>query len=382
MTAATPRRYRIGIDARFFRRSTGGFGRYTQELLRQLLPMDTANDYVIFLTEADLGEWDVVLPHVRVVVVPFLHFTAAEQTKFAGLLYREKLDLVHFLNFNHPLLYRRPFVVTLHDLTMFLYPPHGRKIAQAKKIAFSAIFRRAMRAARRVIAISEHSALDASKRLNIPHAKMEVIYEAGPAPVRFLAGSKDAVQQYLGNREPYFLFVSQMRPHKGVLTLIQAFEQAKQAGLPHKLVLIGNPENAPDDVRTLLTTSPYASDIITPGFAPEELMPALFHYATCFVMPSEYEGFGLPILEAFAYQVPVLSSDASSLPEVVGDAGSLFPARDAAALSALLLGSVGWTPAERQAWIDRGLAQLGRFSWERCAEQTIAVYRRVLEKGR
>lgn len=377
-------RYRIGIDARMYRKATGGLGRYTRELLHHLLPLDPGNDYVIFLTEADLAEWDIDLPHVRPQVTEVVHFDPVkEQTTFLRELYAQKLDLVHFLNFNHPALYNRPFVVTLHDLTMFLFPVHGSKKPNlVKKVGFNVLFRRAMRAAKKVIAISEYSAFDAEKRLKVPHAKMEVIYEGGPEPLRFLPGSKDMAQKYIGSRDPYFLFVSQWRPHKGILTLIEAFDLfKKETGLPHKLVLVGNPEAASEEVRKALVETPSAADIIAPGFAPDELLPALFHYATCLVMPSEYEGFGLPVLEAYAHGTPVIAANNSSLPEVVGEAGLLFPTRNERKLADHMK-KVATDSAFREDLIGKGPDQLAKFSWQHCAEQTLAVYRSVLEKMR
>jgi glycosyltransferase involved in cell wall biosynthesis len=164
----TNRRHRIGIDARMYRKATGGIGRYTRELLHHLLPLDPHNEYVIFLTEADLNEWDIDLPNVTPHVVTALHYTSQEQTSFARELYKQKLDLVHFLSFNHPMLYRKPFVVTLHDLTMFLFPAHGqRRTHPIKRLGFNAIFRRAMHAAKKVIAISEYSAFDAEKNWSV-----------------------------------------------------------------------------------------------------------------------------------------------------------------------------------------------------------------------
>jgi glycosyltransferase involved in cell wall biosynthesis len=381
--SSSSRAYRIGIDARMYRKSTGGLGRYTRELLHHMLPLDQQNEYFVFLTEADMAEWDIDQPNVRPVVVDALHYTPKEQTTFLKELYKYKLDLVHFLNFNHPALYQKPFVVTLHDLTMFLFPAHGkRKTSAVKRVGFNLIFKRALKSARKIIAISEYTACDAEKRLGISHAKMEIVYEGGPVPVQFLPGSKDMVQKYIGSRDPYFLFVSQWRPHKGIITLIQAFEAfKKETGLPHKLVLVGNPEAASDDVREALVNSPVGSDIIAPGFAPEEVLPPLFRYATAFVMPSEYEGFGLPVLEAFTYGAPVVAANNSSLPEVVGGGGLLFPTQDHKALAACLA-ELAHNTDMREQLIAAGLEQLKLFSWHHCAEQTLRVYRSVLEKQR
>lgn len=377
-------RYRIGIDARMYRQITGGIGRYTRELLHHLFLIDQQNDYVVFLTQNDLVEWDIDLPNVRPVVVGVAHYDPVkEQAHFLRELYKHHLDLVHFLNFNHPLLYRKPFVVTLHNLTMFLFPTHGvKKPTLLKRAGFQIIFRRAMRAAKKVIAISEFSAFDAEDRLHVPHAKMEVIYEGGPEPLTFLSGSKEVAQRYIGTRDPYFLFVGQWRPHKGLKTLIDAFDLFKrETGLPHKLVLVGNSEAASDEVRKALVDNPSAGDIIAPGFAPDDLLPVVYHYATCFIMPSEYEGFSLPILEAFANGTPVVAANNSSIPEVVGDAGLMFETGDSISLADHMK-RIATDQAFRDALLAKGPRQLQRFSWDECATQTLAVYQAVLEKMR
>src|SRR4051812_48599197 len=101
--------YRIGIDARFYRKASGGIGRYSRELLYHLFTIDHENQYIVFLTESDMAEWEIDQPNVTPVVVTTPHYTFAEQTSFLKTLNSYHLDLVHFLNFNHPLAYRRPF---------------------------------------------------------------------------------------------------------------------------------------------------------------------------------------------------------------------------------------------------------------------------------
>ncbi|MCC2631454.1 MAG: group 1 glycosyl transferase, partial [Patescibacteria group bacterium] len=209
--------YRIAIDARFYRTETGGIGRYSQELIKHLAALDQHNEYTVFLTAADLPEWSLVQDNFKVEVVPVPHYSLAEQTKLLRILQNGKFDLVHFLNFNHPVLYRRPFVTTLHDLTVYFAPAGRSQKSKVRRLAFLYTLKRSMMAAKKVISVSEHSARDAEKHMGIPHAKMEVIYHGGPKPVQFEFGNKAKIQEYLGTRDPYFLFVSQWRPHKGIV---------------------------------------------------------------------------------------------------------------------------------------------------------------------
>lgn len=382
MHARLKQKYRIGIDARFFRAETGGISRYTKELLNHLAAIDAHNEYVVFLTEADISEWTIQQENFRPIVVTATHYTTAEQTTFLKDLLTAKLDLVHFLNFNHPILYTKSFVTTLHDLTTFFFPAGKSSKSKVRHFAFRQVFKRSLMSAKKVIAISEYSANDAEKHLKVPHAKMEVIYEGGPQPVEIPFGTKKAVMDFLGTKDPYFLFVSQWRPHKGIITLIEAFNEFKaKTGFPHKLVLVGKQTVLEDEVKQKLVESPFASDIITPGFVVDEFLPALYHHAYAFVMPSEYEGFGLPVLEAMTYGTVAIIADNSSLPEVGGDAALYFPTRDVQKL-ALCLERISTEPGLRDQLLQKSPKQLQKFSWHKCAEQTLRVYLSILEKRR
>ncbi len=382
MKTPVQRPYRIGIDARFFRSETAGIGRYTRELIHHLAALDQYNQYVIFLTPKDFPEWTLNQPNFEVRVVDIPIYSVSEQTALLKELRAAQLDLVHFLNFNHPLLYTGPFITTFHDLTLLFYSPGRNKKSLLRRQAFKAVIRHSVQAAKRVIAISEYTAHDAEKHLKVPHAKMEVIYEGGPEPAELPFGNKAIVQDYLHSREPYFLFLSEWRVHKGIVTLIEAFERfKKQTGLSHKLVLGGKQGQEAQLVREAIAGSVVADDIIAPGFVPEEILPLLYHNAAAFIVPSENEGFGLPPLEALAYDTPVIVANNSSLPEVVGDAGLYFPTRDSAALAARMEEVVG-NPDMRADLKEKGQQQLRKFSWAKMAQQTLHLYMSVLERGR
>ena len=376
--------YRIGIDARLFRSQVGGIGRYSRELIRNLADLDHVNEYYVFLTEADMIEWDCPNPNFFPILTPVGHYTAAEQTAFLRILNSYKLDLVHFLNFNHPVAYLRPFVVTLHDLTLLHKPEAARGGAKSavKRKAFLFVFKHALQAAKRVIAISEFTAHDAERTLKLSHAKMEVIYEGAPVPMEIPFGSKRTVQDYLGTKSPYILFVSQWREHKGLKILLKAFQDFKEKyQLPYTLVLLGKQEAATPELRELLASSPVTNDIITPGFAPDEILPALYTYASAFVMPSEYEGFGLPVLEALSYGVPTVVANNTSLPEVGGDGVLYFETGNSSDLSEKLH-TILTDDTLVQGLRAKGFKHAHGFRWDKAASQTLRVYQSILEKHR
>lgn len=372
--------YRIGIDARFWRSGTGGLGRFSRELVSHIVAIDHGNEYFIFLTKADMTEWHIDQSNVHPIITRAGHYTVAEQTKFLALLNKYKLDLVHFLNFNHPLLYRRPFVSTLQDLTMYFFPIGRSQKSAIRRKAFISVLKHSLTGARHVIPISENSARDAERVFHISPKKMTVVYEGGPEPVAVSPRQEQALRKYLGFDEPYFLFVSQWRPHKGIALLIEAFTAFREkTKKPYKLILAGNQKVSHDEYVAARNASPYKDDILAPGFVPEEHMAALYREATAYVLPSYYEGFGLMILEAFSYGTPAIVADNSSLPEVGGKAALYFRTGDRADLAEKLEELASDTKL-RASLLEKGKEQLKKFSWEKCAEETLAVYKQVLEK--
>lgn len=360
-----------------YRQSMGGIGTYSRELLHQLLPLCEDFDVFVFLTEDDRPEWTCELPNVTSVFTSIPHHSVAEQTQLSKILRSYNLDLVHFLNVNHPVRYSGPFVVTLHDLTMLLIPNQGSSLpGRVKQRAFEVVFRHALTASKRIIAISRYTAKDAVDNAGVPEAKTSIVYEGGPASAS-LEFDRAKVSSYLGTDDPFFLFVSAWRRHKGIATLVEAFEIFKsRVTSPYRLVLVGNPSKAPKDILDTVENSPIASQIVRPGFVPDDVLPQLYHFSQALVMPSEYEGFGLPVLEAFSYGTPVIAAENSSLPEVVGSGGILFPTGDSGALADAMVSMID--DKKRDSYLELGREHLKAFSWERCARETLEVYKDCL----
>jgi len=368
---------RIAIDARFWRKDTAGIGRYTRELVHNLAKLDHVNQYTVILTEKDATEWDIDQPNFHTAVLPYEHYTLSEQTGFLKWLNKQNFDLVHFLNFNHPILYRKNFVVTIHDLTLFKYPADNKKRSVLRKYAFYRVFKHAVRGASKVIAISQNTLNDTTTFFGVSKNNITLIYEGGP-DVDKSKYNHHAVINYLKTDSPYFLFVSQWRPHKGIVTLVSAFNQFKNRyKTDQKLVLLGSQKVATEEIIRKIKTSPYSKDIIIPGFAPEDLLPSLYHFSSAFIVPSEYEGFGLPVLEGYSYQTPTIVAHNSSLTEVAGEGALFFPTSDVVNLvEQMHVVTSNKDLVQKQ--IEYGLAQLNKFSWQKCAQETLKTYNEVL----
>ncbi len=381
---------RIGIDARMYRKGTAGIGRYSQNLIKNLLELDHENQYVLFMTPADEREArDQLRPfkNYKIVNVDITHYSLAEQTKLAGIIDREKCDLVHFLNFNYPVRFRGKFIVTIHDLTLLFYPEAANKTGFFRKKAFNYVIGQACRKAAKVIAVSENTKNDIIRTLAIDPAKITVIAEA--ADDKELAFSPHLIEKLKGKYElsgPVILYVGQFRQHKNVLNLLKAFTILRK-DLDAKLVLVGkdadkiNIDTSTGSASTLseverVDKEEILRDTLRPGFVGDEELAAWYHLADVFVFPSLYEGFGLPGLEAMAVGLAVVASNKASLPEIYQEAALYFdplkPEEIADKIKTVLSDQ-----KTRDELIKKGKIQSKKYSWRKAAQETLKVYSEV-----
>lgn len=366
------------FDARFWRKSTGGIGRYTRELLHELLKLGTDDTFHVLLTPADEAEFDVRDKRVTGHIVPIAHYSLAEQRKLPGLIRTIAPDLTHYLNFNQPLWGGGKRVTTIHDLTIRYFPTGAQQRSLIRRLGFRLAMQRAA-SSDAVVAISRATKIDVIKELKPDPAKVHIIYEG--ADDRFTPRPKlelDAFRKRVGRAKPYILFVNQWRPHKGLPELVAAFDLLKtKYQLPHELVIAGKPNPDFPDIPAAIEASAHRSEIVLPGFIPDDDLPLYYAAAETLAFPSYYEGFGLGLLEAMSAGLPVVCTDTSSLPEVAGRAGHYVKAGDVTDL-ARGLNEVLTDPELAARLSKESLEQAKRFSWAKMAKETYAVYQSVL----
>jgi glycosyltransferase involved in cell wall biosynthesis len=281
-------------------------------------------------------------------------------------------DLLHGVHYELPLRSRLPAVVTVHDLTLITDP---RWHEPSKVRYFGWAMRRAVRAARRVLCVSATTARDLTRLLDVDPERVDVTplgTDLRPAA----AAEVEAVRRRLGLDGPYLLGLGTVEPRKDLPTLVRAF--AGLAGeLPHRLVLAGLAGWGSGALAAAVAASGVADRVLLAGYVPEADKAALLTGADVVAYPSRWEGFGLPVLEAMACGTPVVTTTGGSLPEVAGDAAALVEPGDADALAAAIAKLAG-DSGERQAAAARGRARAAGFTWERCADLTVAAYRRAL----
>lgn len=370
---------RVGLDLRSWRSETGGIGRYSRNLLIELLKIDQKNEYTAIISDKDEPEFHLTAPNLKKIVVPIRVYSPAEQTQLPKVLNQGNFDLVHFSSFNHPLLYRRPFVVTVHDMIMHLFPKEVYTKSFLYELAYKWDFNDCKRA-QKIIVPSEATKKDLMDNLSFDPAKIVVTAEGSEERFRVHTDAeKKAVRQKLKLPEKYLIFVSRWERYKGLPALLAAYELAHKKYPNLGLVILGKPDVTHPEVEAAVRQAQKTNPkIITPGFVSDEDLTVLYSAATVYVHPSWYEGFGIMILEAFASGTPVVTSDASSLPEVVGDAGLLANPHDPKDIAAQIERILSSETLAKDL-VAKGLERAKLYSWSKMAEQTLAVYNEVLE---
>jgi glycosyltransferase involved in cell wall biosynthesis len=368
---------RIGIDARFWHSKHAGISQYTKGLVKSLAAIDRQHDYYVIIRKEDLSEWDVGAPNFHPVVIDIPHYSLAEQLFLPWKLLSLHLDLVHFCNFNHPILYPGRFTVTIHDLAYYFFP--GRRLRGFLfQWGYYLVMWLAVRRAARVVAVTDYVKKEIVRRFGLRPWRVVVIHEGvDPARLkhrRIPASAVAALKRRLGIVSPVILYIANWRPHKNHRTLLEAFALVRQKKVKAQLVLGGTPSAELLDV---IDRHPFKKDIVVAGFIPEGELPLYYALATVYVFPSLYEGFGLPLLEAQYLGVPVATSQATSLPEIGGESVRYFAPLDAGEM-ALVVSSILRDRSLQKELVQKGYANVRRFSWEETARATFNLFQRVI----
>ncbi|MBE2233791.1 MAG: glycosyltransferase family 4 protein [Anaerolinea sp.] len=376
---------RIAIDARIAHYTSAGIGQYAVHLAQALARLDQANQYVLLQSRKDQRTL-VDEPHVQRqgLWTPSHHRweqgALAVEFRFRPTLRRLKIDLLHSTDFIPPL-HLRGFksVITVHDLA-FLRWPHFLTEESAR---YYGQVEGAVERADHIIAVSESTQNDLVKLLGAPADKITVVYEAADPLYRPMARA-EALAALRGKYplpDEFVLFVSTIEPRKNIVTLLHAYRRLLDAyKLDVGLVLAGATGWLSDQIFETVEQLDLQRHATFLGRVPNGDLACLYNLARCLAHPALYEGFGLTPLEAMACGTPVVVSNVSSLPEVVGDAALLIdpnsPEELAVALQRVLTDET--LSASLRA---KGLARARTFSWERTAEETLAVYRRTFNQG-
>lgn len=366
---------RIAIDAR--KLHDYGIGTYVRNLVAELARQDDDAEYVLLCQPADTDAIRSIGPRFSALVLRAGNYSLQEQVSVPLAVLRAKADVFHAPHYVVSPLTPGPYVVTIHDCIHLRFPqylPNRAALHYAR-----AMMRIAARRAARVLTVSQASKDDILHYLKVPPDKVEVIYNALDERLAIVPTPDDVarVRERFQLTSPFVLYTGNIKPHKNIDRLIEAFSILRRSGIDDvKLLIIGDDISKYPNLRRLVHRFQLHQQVRFLGFVPEETLAVLYRLASLFVFPSLYEGFGLPPLEAMAAGVPVVTSNVSSLPEVVGDAALLIDPMDAGAI-ADAMGRVLGDPRLSAELVRRGRERIKAFSWERSVARIRQVYAEV-----
>lgn len=298
-----------------------------------------------------------------------------------GILRREKFDVLHAPAFTVPSGCPCPTVVTIHDLSFLIHPHH---FSPGWRTYVTSMMPGVLRSASAIICVSESTKRDLLRLYPVANEKIHVVYN-GLDHSRFNTNAKLDCDwaRTAGIRKQYVLHVGALAERKNIPTLLRAVALLRDTGRfdDYQLVLAG--KEAPsltgaEAINETIGRYHLEDTVLKIGYVPDEKLAGVYAGATVLVMPSMYEGFGLPVLEAMATGTPVITSNVSSLPEVAGDAAILISPGDeqalAEAIDAVLVDSL-----RHQDLSKKGLEQAQKFDWGQAAAETMVVYQSVVK---
>lgn len=363
----------IVIDARSRPSSTG---RYIDRLLEHLQHVDQQHRYTVLLRPGD--NWQPQAPNWSTIVCPYKQFSfnPVPLITFGLFLSRLKPDVVHFgMTPQEPIWFFGKRVTTTHDLTMLRFVRAGKLpqwLHALRMVGYRFLFWYAHKRASQIIVPTQFVANDLTSLRPWTKEKITVTYEASEPPL------DTAAKQLRGVKEPFIMHVGSPLPHKNIERLIAAFEILKRSQPNLQLVLPGKKEQYFERLEASLQDNPIKDSVIIPGFVSDAELKWLYQNAEAYVLPSLSEGFGLPGLEAMAHGCPLVSSSATCMPEVYGNAAHYFDPENVEDMAAKI-NEVISSAAMRRDLIRKGYAQIKKYSWRKMAEQTRAVYARIVE---
>lgn len=263
-------------------------------------------------------------------------------------------------------------VITVHDLAYELYPHY---YPFKHRLYLGGVTRHAVKKAKKIIAVSERTKRDVAKLYGVPQRNIHVVYHGFNLPRETTLTDKrgEITSMFPETREPFFLFVGRIEYKKNIITLIESFELfCRRVNKNYRLLLVGAPGFGFSQIKKHIKASPYNKNISLLGYVDASLRNELYKRASAVMLISWYEGFGLPALEAQSFGVPIIASNTSSLPEVVGEGGCLVNPSDPEEIALKMIEVVDH-PKIRSYLIKKGYENMERFSWEKCAKETLDI---------
>lgn len=367
---------RIAINALGMKRRLHGVGNYIKNLVWGLSKIDSENEYLIFGSSENACHLEGLGRNFHIEMAPNRPALRViwEQTILPLKLKKERIDLYHGPAFAAPLIKTCAQVVSIHDMSFHLVPEQH---SLHTRLYLRVIVPSMLKNSDGMIAVSEHTKSDILCIGGIEGQRVAVIplgVEERFVPIRDEAQVAKVREKYKLPRE-FILFVGMIEPRKNLENLVDAYFKTSLSDRCD-LVLAGSLGWGYSGLLQKIEATDNRGSIRLPGYVDDADLPTLYSAATVFAYPSQYEGFGLPVLEAMACEAPVITSSVSSLPEVAGDAAVMVDPDDVDALASNLRSLVE-DRGLRERLSRHGRERAKRFTWSNAAQKTLAVYEQV-----
>lgn len=355
---------KIGIDAsRAFLKERTGIEEYSYQVVRSLRDKLKNHQVVLYLRKDQKIDFD--LPEgwrTKVIKIPYLW----TQLGLSLEMLVRPADVLFIPAHIVPLIHPKNTVMTVHGLEYEVMPQAYSFLARAY-MRFS--IKKSCHWASRIIAVSENTKKDLMKIYGISAGKISVIYEGVAGKFQNPNDKLQTKSKIQISNDKFILFIGRLEARKNITGMILAFEILKERhSVPHRLVLAGKWGYGEKMICEELTNGKYRQDILCLGYVSEEEKKELLRSTDIFLFPTFYEGFGLPVLEAQSVGVPVVTSNVSSLPEVGADSVAYCDPNEPVSIANAVYSLIS-DPERKEDMIKKGLENVKRFSWEKCATE-------------
>src|SRR3990167_1008301 len=352
-----------------------GIGQFAHHVISELYRLEKHN-FILFSPRDPLPDLPKARTNWRYVVGKPGSFWTVRQ--LPGLIKKENVDVFFSPTHYLPWFTSVPKVMAIMDVSYLRYPElfQARDLLQLKLMTNYSVQR-----ARKILTISEFSKQEIIEHYKYPKDNIEVTYPGINRKIKDKIITLDdnyqnKILKTHGIDRRYLLFVGTLQPRKNLERLIAAFERLKSEV---QLIIVGKKGWLWKPIIKRIQKSPKRERIKLLDFVSEEELFCLYNAADCFVLPSLYEGFGIPVVEAMFMGCPVVVSNTSSLPEIAGDAGIYVNPQEVSSIATGITNALQLKPTERRNLIQKGYRQAAQFSWETCARKTLSVLESIGE---
>jgi len=363
----------IGIDAsRANQTKKTGTEWYSQVLLEEFARLDQNNQYRLYVKNPASPDLFNFASQFKIIPLKWPINRFWHQGRISLEILAHKPDVLFVPAHTIPLIHPSNTVTTCHDIGFIHFP----ELYSKSELAYHRwSMQQAIKWARTIITVSNFTKEEIVKVYKTDPNKIEVIHH-GVDQKNFFARSQSEIEQaneHFEIRQPYFFFVGRLEKKKNLINQIKAFEITKKKhNLPHQLVLGGSPGYGFEEINDYINKSPWKNDIKLIGYIENNYLPVLYSGADALMFATNYEGFGMPILEAQACQTAVISSDICSIPEVGGKGIILVdPANPTEIAEAMV--KIANDEKYRQELISNGMANCNNYSWTATAQKTLEI---------